>query len=135
MKLLGGLTWLDAKQETTGLASTDGKRVIGVPRMQASLGAEWAVFGLEGLALDARAVYTGASYADAINTLEVPGWKRFDLGARYEFNVGDRLLTLRARVDNVANRSYWASVGGYPDNGYLVVGAPRTVSLSASVDF
>jgi len=26
-------------------------------------------------------------------------------------------------------------VGGYPGAGYLVVGAPRTFSLSASVDF
>ena len=50
------------------------------------------------------------------------------LGAR-------RLVTLRARVDNATNRNYWASVGGYPGAGYLVVGAPRTFSLSASVDF
>lgn len=135
VKLLGGVTWLDAIQKSTGSAATDGKRVIGVPRTQASLGAEWAVTGLEGLALDARAIYTGASYADSLNTLEVPGWTRFDLGARYEFNVQDHLVTVRARVDNVADRSYWASAGGYPENGYLVVGSPRTFSLSASIDY
>ena len=44
-------------------------------------------------------------------------------------------MTLRARVDNVADRKYWASVGGFPGAGYLVVGAPRTFTLSASVDF
>jgi iron complex outermembrane receptor protein len=37
-------------------------------------------------------------------------------------------------VDNVADRDHWASVGGYPGAGYLAVGAPRTFSLSASVD-
>jgi iron complex outermembrane receptor protein len=26
-------------------------------------------------------------------------------------------------------------VGGYPGNGYLVLGGPRTFSLSASMDF
>jgi iron complex outermembrane receptor protein len=46
-----------------------------------------------------------------------------------------RVVTLRARVDNVANRNYWASVGGSSGSGYLVVGAPRTFTLSASVDF
>ena len=47
----------------------------------------------------------------------------------------NQTVTLRARVDNATNRNYWASVGGYPGSGYLVVGAPRTLSLSVSVDF
>ncbi|MNW08246.1 TonB dependent receptor [compost metagenome] len=49
--------------------------------------------------------------------------------------VQGKLVTLRARIDNLTNRNYWASVGGYPGSGYLVVGAPRTLSLSVSVDF
>jgi iron complex outermembrane receptor protein len=44
-------------------------------------------------------------------------------------------VTLRARIDNVADRDYWASVGGYPGSGYLVLGNPRTFSLTASVNF
>jgi iron complex outermembrane recepter protein len=80
-------------------------------------------------------VHTGASYANSANTLYVPGWTRFDLGARYFFEVGGTFVTLRARLDNVADKKHWASVGGYTENGYLVVGAPRTLTLSASVDF
>ena len=135
LRLLGGFTTLDAKQKSTGSAATDGKRVIGVPRTQANVGAEWDVSAVQGLALDARVVHTGASYADAANTMEVQGWTRVDVGARYEMDLQGKLLTLRARIDNLADRSYWASVGGYPGQGYLVVGAPRTFSLSASVDF
>ena len=44
-------------------------------------------------------------------------------------------LTLRARVENVADRDYWASAGGYPGAGYLTVGAPRTLMLSTTLDF
>ena len=55
-----------AKQTRTGEARTEGKRVIGVPRLQANLGAEWDVPGATGLALDARLIHTGASYADAL---------------------------------------------------------------------
>lgn len=135
LKLLGGATWLDAEQVRTGSAVTDGKRVIGVPRFQSTLSAEWEVPAVSGLALDARVVHTGSRHANAANTLRVPGWTRLDLGARYLMEVGGRLVTLRGRVDNVADRNHWASVGGFPGSGYLVVGAPRTFTVSASVDF
>ena len=63
-------------------------------------------------------------------------WNRFDLGARYLMEIGNgRLLTLRARVDNLFNKAYWASAGGFPGSNYLVMGAPRTFVLNASVDF
>lgn len=135
VRLLGGLTWLDAEQRATGTPSIDGNRVIGVPRFQANLGVEWDIPGVPGLAVDGRVVYTGSSYADDANTLKVPGWTRFDAGLRYMMDVDGHVLTLRARVDNIANRNYWSSVGGYPGNGYLALGGPRTFSLSASMDF
>ena len=135
LRLLGGVTWLDAKQKSTGSAATDGKKVIGVPDAQATLNAEWDVPGVRGLALNGRVTTTGGSYSDAQNTLKVRGWTRFDIGARYTTEVQGRLLTLRAKVDNVADKNYWSSVGGYANAGYLVLGAPRTFTLSASVDF
>jgi len=135
VRLMGGITFLDAKQRATGDATTDGRRVIGIAKTQGTLGVEWDVPGVRGLSLDGRVVATGPSYADAANTLRVPGWTRFDVGARYLTEVAGKLVTLRARIDNLTNRNYWASVGGYPNNGYLVLGAPRTFTLSASVDF
>ncbi|WP_436179304.1 TonB-dependent receptor [Acidovorax sp. LjRoot66] len=135
LRVLGGATWLEAKQQRTGSALTEGQRVIGVPKLQANLGLEWDVPGVRGLALDGRLVHTGSSYANAANTLRVAGWNRLDLGARYLTEMGGKLVTLRARIDNATNKNYWASVGGYPGSGYLVVGAPRAFSLSASVDF
>ena len=50
-------------------------------------------------------------------------------------DIGGHLVTWRARVENIANRDYWSSVGGYPGNGYLVLGGPRTFTLSASMEF
>lgn len=135
VRLLGGATFLDGRIAETTDASLDGKRAIGVPRSQFNLGAEWDIPGVRGLALSARAVHTSSQYADAANTLRVPSWTRYDLGARYATAIGGRGVTFRARVDNITDRNYWASVGGYPGYGYLVLGAPRTVSVSASVDF
>lgn len=135
LRVLGGVTWLDAKQVETGDPATDGKRVLGVPRVQGSLGVEWDVPGVQGLALDARVVGGGSRYADAANTLKVAGYGRVDAGIRYLMEVQGKLVTLRARVDNLADRNYWASTGGYPGQGYMVVGAPRTFTLSAAVEF
>lgn len=135
VRVLGGFTWLDARQRSTGATSTDGAHVIGVPRTQATMGGEWDVPAVRGLTLDGRVVYTGTRYADAANTLAVPAWTRLDLGARYMIDMKSQLVTLRARLDNATNRNYWASVGGYPGAGYLMVGAPRTLTVSASVDF
>jgi len=135
LRVLGGLTLLDAEQRRTAGGVNQGKDAIGVPRTQLNLGTEWDVPGVPGLSLNARALYTSKQYADAANTQRLPSWTRLDLGANYLARIMDRDVTFRARVDNAFDRDYWASAGGYPGAGYLVLGAPRTVTVSASVDF
>lgn len=136
LRLLGGLTLLDAKQKNTQGGATDGLTAIGVAKQQANLGAEWDVPGMRNLSLNARLLYTSKQYANATNTQSVPSWTRFDVGARYLVDLGNgRLLTLRARIDNLFNKSYWASVGGTQGSNYLVLGAPRTFAVSGTIDF
>ncbi|MFC5548860.1 TonB-dependent receptor [Massilia aerilata] len=135
LRVLGGLTLLDAEQRRTAGGLNEGKDAIGVPKTQLNLGGEWDIAALPGLSLNARAVYTAKQYADAANTQQLSSWSRFDLGANYLTRFNDRDVTLRARVDNAFDRNYWASAGGYPGAGYLVLGAPRTITLSATVDF
>ncbi|HEY8608535.1 MAG TPA: TonB-dependent receptor [Noviherbaspirillum sp.] len=134
VRVLGGLTFLDAEQKRTGTAN-DGRDVIGAPEYQANLGAEWDIPGVRGLTLSGRVLHTAAQYADAANTQKLPSWTRFDAGLRYVTTVGNQLVTLRGQIENLADRDYWASAGGYPGAGYLVLGAPRTFVVSASVDF
>ena len=135
LRLIGGVTLLDARQHGTGSVATDGKRVIGVPAAQGNIDVDWDVPFVTGLSADARLVATGKSYADAANTLAVPGWTRIDAGARLTTQLVGRQLALRARIDNLAGRRYWASSGGFPGSGYLVLGNPRTFTASATVDF
>jgi iron complex outermembrane receptor protein len=124
LRVLGGASFLN-----TDLA---GKDAIGSPKSQFNLGLDFDVPGVSGLALDVRAVHTARQFADAANTQVVPSWSRFDIGGRYAFDVSAHEVTLRAGVDNVANRNYWASSGGYPGQGYLTVGAPRTFTFSGT---
>lgn len=135
LRVLGGATFLDTEQKDTNDVTTEGKRTIGVPNKQANLGLEWTVPGVSGLSLEIRAIATGQVYANATNTLNVPGWTRLDIGARYLTEVGSKLVTLRARIDNLTDKDYWASSGGYAGQGYLVLGGPRTATISATLDF
>lgn len=135
LRLLGGATLLDTKQRDTLGGATDGLEAIGVPEIQVNLGADWDVPGVPGLSLNARALYTSTQFADIGNTQKVPAWSRLDIGASWATRLMDRDVTLRARIDNVTDRNYWASAGGYPNYGYLVAGAPRTLAVSATVDF
>ena len=124
VRVLGGASFLDAR--------LSGKQVIGSPKSQFNLGFDFDVPSVAGLALSARAVHTATQFADAANTLVVPAWTRLDIGARHAMDVASHEVTLRAGINNVTGRHYWASAGGYPGQGYLTVGAPRTFVFSGT---
>jgi iron complex outermembrane recepter protein len=106
-----------------------------VPKTQLNIGGEWDLNALPGLTFNARAVYTSKQFADGANQQQLPSWNRIDLGLNYATRIADRNVTIRARIDNAFDHHYWASAGGYPGAGYLVAGAPRTATVSASIDF
>lgn len=135
LRLVGGLTWLDAELETTADGLNEGNRPIGVPEWQASLNAEWDVPGLSGMTVEGRAVYNGEQYVDEANSRELDAWTRLDLGLRYTLRLADRPLDLAARLQNATGENYWASTGGFPGANYLILGAPRTLFLSAAFSF
>ena len=96
------------------------------------LGADWDVPGVNGLSVNARAIYTAATPYDVANTLEMPSWQRYDIGARYRTTILRTPVVLRASVENVFNKSYWLS-----SSTLLTVStaaAPRTALLSAQFD-
>ncbi|WP_439510319.1 TonB-dependent receptor [Marinimicrobium koreense] len=135
MRVLGGLTFLDSEQTQTQGGLYDGKQAVGVPEFQLNLNLEWDLTALPGLTLDTRIIHTDDQYANADNTVSAPAWTRWDLGARYQTQWDGRGLTLRARLNNLTDENYWASVGGFPGSNYLVLSEPRSLVLSASVEF
>lgn len=133
LRLLGGATWMNTELKNTAGGANDGNRAAGVPRFQFNVAADWDVPGVEGAALNGRLLRTGGQYVNAENTLSIPAWTRVDLGARYRFRYDENTVTLRANVENVANKAYWASAS--TANNYLTQGEPRTLKVSATVDF
>ena len=132
VRLLGGVTLLNAKLTKTNSAATLGKTAVGVPSLQANLGAEWDMSWAPGLTLNGNVIHTGKQYVDRANTLSIPAWTTLDLGARYRTQIAGKATTLRANVRNAFNRTYWSSVSQF---GSLAQGGPRALLLSAAVDF
>ncbi len=131
-RLLGGVTLLDAQLTKTAIAANTGNTPVGVPDVQANLWAEWDTSWVEGLTLTTGAIYTGSQYVNQANTQQLDAWTRFDIGARYSTRIAEHPTTLRATVQNLFDREYWSGVASY---GAFSQGSPRTLLLSATVDF
>ncbi|MBN3723246.1 TonB-dependent siderophore receptor [Burkholderia sp. Ac-20379] len=130
LSIVAGASYLHTEQIGTGDASTDGKRAANVPTFQASAFLDYRVAAVHGLNLDAGVYYVGARPLDAANTVSLPGYVRFDAGARYQMRIGGHNTIFRAGVQNLTDKRYWAAAN------YNAVwpGQPRTFFLSAQVD-
>lgn len=132
LRLLGGVTLIDAELTRTTSAATTGNRPIGVPELLGNLGLEWDASFLQGLTLTGNAIYTGSQYVNTLNTQSIPSWVRYDLGARYTTMLGQTPTTLRLVMRNILDTNYWSGVSSF---GGLGQGEARTVLLSTSFDF
>ncbi|MGF6416794.1 iron complex outermembrane receptor protein [Stenotrophomonas sp. AN71] len=131
VRLLGGAAYVQPKLTRTAGGVNEGRIATAVAQRQAKLGVEWDLPALQGLTLTGNATAMSRQYISADNSLSVPGRTLFDVGARYSTTVAGRPLALRATVNNVTNKAYW----GMPLLSSLALGAPRTVLLSATMDF
>jgi iron complex outermembrane receptor protein len=125
---------LNTRQEGTGQASIDGKRVTDVPAFKSMAWVQYAVDAVPGLKVDGTWQYSGKKAFDVENTVFVPDYHVFGVGASYGVKWGATNVTLRARAENLFDKFYWRDVT--PElGGYLLPGAPRTFRMSAQFDF
>ena len=110
----------------------DGKDPLGVPELVAVLNLEWDAPVFPGLTLTARAQHMGSKYIKNDNSLKVPSYELYGIGARYKRMIGDQQFTFRMNIDNLLSKDYWIVESGFGD---LYLGAPRSINLSFSVDF
>ena len=99
---------------------------------QAALNLEWDVPILPGLTLAARAEHVDSAFIRPDNSLKVPAYQLYGLGARYQHTIGDRRFILRMNIDNLLDKDYWSN--SYSAN-QLHTGGPRSFAMSFTVDF
>ena len=125
---------LHTEQQGTGLADFDGKHVTDVPKLRTSAWLDYAVPMVAGLKVNAAWQYAGEKAFDLANTVNVPAYHLFDVGASYATRLVGAATTLRFGVNNVFDKFYWRDVTPAL-GGYLLTGAPRTLRASAQFDF
>lgn len=130
LRMMASAMFSQAKVSSVSNALIDGKDAVGVPDRTFNLGLDWDSSWIAGLSFNGRAIHTSSAYYNGANTLSVPSWTRFDLGARYVTTAGTQPMVLRANLENVFDRDYWLQSGTF-----LTIAAPRTLVLSATFDF
>jgi len=129
VSLVAGYMFLDAVAERTGNAAVEGRRPVNVPRHTATLLADWRIRAVPGLAASLGGQYLSGRALDASNERAIPCYGLLNAGVRYETRWFDRRATLRAHVDNLLDKRYWAAA-----TPTLYAGLPRTFKLSVQVD-
>ena len=133
LRLLGGFTYLDSKLTRTQGGQFDGNNVTGVPELTAVLNLEYDTAAFPGLTLTARAEHVGSRFIRNDNSLKVPAYQLYGLGARYQRTLGDKAFTLRLNINNLLGEDYWIAWAAH--NDFLSPGAPRSINLSFMMDF
>ena len=132
IRVLGGVSQLDATLTKTANGVNNGNKAPGVPELQLNVGVEWDTPFMRGLMLSSRAIYTDEQQVNSANTQRIPSWTRLDIGASYSFKSAKTPITVRVNVNNVTDNDYWSSAAYF---GWVSPGAPRTLLLSVSADF
>jgi iron complex outermembrane receptor protein len=130
LRMMASATFYDATLSRTAGGINDGNEANGVPRRTFNMGLDWDTPWIRGLAFSARAISNTSTYFNAANTLKIPGWTRYDAGARFSTTLGSTPVVFRANVENLFNRNFWLLSGTY-----ATVAAPRTLLVSAQIDF
>lgn len=140
LNIYSGVTLLDPKLKDTVSDTTSDKRVVGVPKVQANMLAEYSLPSMPEWVYSANVHYTGKRAANDTNTAWASSYTTWDLGTRYTTKISSVPTTFRVVVNNVFDKHYWASIfpsGTDGDNGSpsAFIGSGREVRASVTFDF
>jgi iron complex outermembrane receptor protein len=131
VRILSGITYLDATLVETTNGANIGNRTPGIPKYRATLGGEWDTPFVPGLTLTATGQWQSSTYFEQANLRQIDGWYEFDLGARYTIErPGAEPIVVRAAVRNVLDSNDWVT-----SQGRLGLSEPRTFLLSTTFKF
>jgi iron complex outermembrane receptor protein len=136
LSLQASLMALDAKYTQAVDQTLVGRRVTNLPRLKASLFADYKLAALPGLSLNGLATFENGKTVTTDGSVELASAWQLDAGLSYQQRTAGKTTLWRFNIENLTNRTYWreaptASWGGV----YLFPAAPRTLRASVTVDF
>ena len=135
LRLNGSATAMNAISTDTGTPTFDNKQVLNVPHLHTTLFADLTVPRVRGLHLMPGWSFTTRKEATRDDTVSVPSYNLFNLGARYTPGGEQGRVTFRIYADNITNKRYWSDTGASYGDTFIWLGAPPTVRLAAHYTF
>jgi iron complex outermembrane recepter protein len=135
LSVFGGVSYIDARLDNTGLATTNGRLVVGVPLFKTDVALDYHPAVWHGFALTGGVHAEGERAATNLNNSFAPSYATFDAGVRYSTTVDKHIITARFQVLNIGNVFYYSSIAdgnivGSPGANTAYLGTPRTFMLS-----
>lgn len=124
-----------AISDETGTPAYDNKQILNQPHLRTTFFADASPRVLRGLHLMPGWSYTGRKEATRDDTLSVPAYNLFNLGARYTMDGEQGKISLRVYADNIFDKRYWKDTGASYGDTFVHLGAPTTVRFSAHYTF
>jgi iron complex outermembrane recepter protein len=135
LSVFGGVTYIDARLQNTGVAATNDKLVVGVPLYKTDVALDYHPVAWQGFALTGGVHAEGERAATNTNNSYAPPYATFDLGVRVSRTIDKHIVTARFQVLNVGNVFYYSSIAdgnivGSPGANTAYLGTPRTYMFS-----
>jgi iron complex outermembrane receptor protein len=135
LSIFGGVSYIDARLDNTGVATTNGRLVVGVPLFKTDVALDYHPAVWMGFALTGGVHAEGERATSNINNNFAPSYATFDAGVRYSTTVDKHIITARFQVLNIGNVFYYSSIAdgnivGSPAANTAYLGTPRTFMLS-----
>ncbi|MBI2381644.1 MAG: TonB-dependent siderophore receptor [Gammaproteobacteria bacterium] len=126
--VMGGYAYQDG-EITKNLSATAkaGASLAQVPKHSASLWNRYDFSPAWGAGLGV--IYRDEIYASTDNTVALPSFTRYDAALYY---TASKTLKLQANVENLGDKTYYASANG---NNNIAPGSPRALRVSATLRF
>jgi iron complex outermembrane receptor protein len=137
----GGFTALNARLNDTNVASTNGKRFVGIPPYKSNLLSEYRVPGIAHLSITGNWQFSGKRPQDDQNLHTSPGYNVFNFGFRFAHPIFTRMATLRFTCNNITDTRYYSTIaagditGSNASSNVAHLGTPRTISTSLQFAF
>lgn len=136
LSLQASLMALDAKYTQAVDPTLVGQRVTNLPRLKASLFADYKVAALPGLSLNGLATFENGKTVTADGSVELPSSWQLDAGLSYMRRLAGKETLWRFNIENLTNRTFWREAPTtYWGGVYLFPATPRTLRASVTVDF
>jgi iron complex outermembrane receptor protein len=136
LSLQASLMALDAKYTEAVDQTLVEQRVTNLPRLKASLFADYRLAALPGLSFNGLATFENGKKVTADGRVELPSAWQLDAGFSYIQRVAGKETVWRFNIENLTNRSYWREAPTtYWGGVYLFPATPRTLRASVTVDF